>query len=297
MSPYSKKPSSHRTKTASANVGQLDAEQVITTHTPSRGKYLRQVIHDLNNFLMVLQIRCEQLEGFVRDNYEAQKQLILVQENITMISDIVDELSDNEIVMIKDVQMSPQGFFQYLGTQVESLRLVCRDVAELRLLDTDRKTGMPVHHPDFGHITLAYEAKNARISFHEKLLRRMLMQLIRNVIETAPVEQIGLGLPDEHGNPPARLFVTFQLELKDTNICLHMTDTGPGIAKQHISQIFEEGFTTKSGENRGFGLSTAKNYVELWNGRLELIRSISAQDSNDSTGTHFRISFPLGYDL
>ncbi len=59
---------------------------------------------------MVLQIRCEQLEGFVRENYEAQKQLVLVQENITMISDIVDELSDNEIVMIKDVQMSPQGF-------------------------------------------------------------------------------------------------------------------------------------------------------------------------------------------
>ena len=65
---------------------------------------------------MVLQIRCEQLEGFVRENYEAQKQLVLVQENITMISDIVDELSDNEIGMIKDVQMSPQGFFQYLDT-------------------------------------------------------------------------------------------------------------------------------------------------------------------------------------
>ena len=108
---------------------------------------------------MVLQIRCEQLEGFVRENYEAQKQLVLVQENITMISDIVDELSDNEIVMIKDVQMSPQGFFQYLGTQIDSLRLVCREVAELRLLDIDRETTMPVHHPGYGHIALADESK------------------------------------------------------------------------------------------------------------------------------------------
>ena len=297
MPPYTKKPASHRTKKADTNLGHLDPEQVVASRTPSRGKYLRQIVHDLNNFLMVLQIRCEQLEGFVRENYEAQKQLVLVQENITMISDIVDELSDNEIVMIKDVQMSPQGFFQYLGTQIDSLRLVCREVAELRLLDTDRKTTMPVHHPGYGHIALADESKNARISFHEKLLRRVLMQLIRNVIETAPVEQIGLRQSDEQGNLPARLFVSFQLELTDTHLNLHITDTGPGIAKQHISQIFEEGFTTKAGENRGFGLSTAKNYVELWNGRLELVRSISAQDSDDSTGTHFRISFPLSYEV
>ena len=44
--------------------------------------------------------------------------------------------------------MSPQGFFQYLGTQIDSLRLVCREVAKLRLLDTDRKTTMLVHHPE-----------------------------------------------------------------------------------------------------------------------------------------------------
>ena len=124
MPPYTKKPASHRTKKADTNLRHLGPEQVVASRTPSRGKYLRQIVHDLNNFLMVLQIRCEQLEGFVRENYEAQKQLVLVQENITMISDIVDELSDNEIVMIKDVQMSPQGFFQYLGTQIDSLRLV-----------------------------------------------------------------------------------------------------------------------------------------------------------------------------
>ena len=297
MPPYTKNPHLIAQKKADTNLGHLGPEQVVASRTPSRGKYLRQIVHDLNNFLMVLQIRCEQLEGFVRENYEAQKQLVLVQENITMISDIVDELSDNEIVMIKDVQMSPQGFFQYLGTQIDSLRLVCREVAELRLLDTDRKTTMPVRHPDYGHIALADESKNARISFHEKLLRRVLMQLIRNVIETAPVEQIGLRQSDEQGNLPARLFVSFQLELTDTHLNLHITDTGPGIAKQHISQIFEEGFTTKAGENRGFGLLTAKNYVELWNGRLELVRSISAQDSDDSTGTHFQISSPLSYEV
>ena len=95
MPPYTKKPASHRTRKADTNLGHLDPKKVVAFRTTSRGKYLRQIVHDLNNFLMVLQIRCEQLEGFVRENNEAQKQLVLVNENITMISNIVDELSDN----------------------------------------------------------------------------------------------------------------------------------------------------------------------------------------------------------
>ena len=80
MPPYTKKPASHRTRKADTNLGHLDHEKVVASHTPSRGKYLRQIVHDLNNFLMIQQIRCEQLEGFVRENYEAQKQLVLVKE-------------------------------------------------------------------------------------------------------------------------------------------------------------------------------------------------------------------------
>ena len=68
----------------------IDAARTHAAKLPATGNYLRQVIHDLNNFLMVLHIRCDQLESFVMDNYEARKQLVLVQENITMISDIVD---------------------------------------------------------------------------------------------------------------------------------------------------------------------------------------------------------------
>jgi len=276
---------------------QADLVRSYTSNLPTTGNYLRQIIHDLNNFLMVLHIRCDQLESLVTDNYEARKQLVLVQENITMISDIVDELSDNEIMLVKDVQMSPQGFFQYLGTQIDSLKLVCRDVAELYLADTDRKSSLPINHPNFGSNLERQDSKSERISFHEKLLRRVFMQLLRNVIQTASVELIGLNQPDEQGNFPAKLLVTSQLELSDTHLYLHIIDTGPGIPKQHMNEIFHEGFTTKSGENRGYGLSTSKNYVELWRGRLELIGSKTATQSVRSSGTHFRISFPLSYDV
>ena len=275
----------------------IDAARTHAAKLPATGNYLRQVIHDLNNFLMVLHIRCDQLESFVMDNYGARKQLVLVQENITMISDIVDELSYNEIMLVKDVQMSPQGFFQYLNTQVESLKLICRDVAELYLIDTDRKSALSINHPNFGSHLDSIQPKSARISFHEKLLRRVFMQLLRNVIETAPVENLGLNQPDADGSFPAKLSVTFQLELSDTHLFLHIIDTGPGIHPQHIGNIFHEGFTTKTGENRGIGLSTAKNYVELWHGQLKLIRSTMITETSHTSGTHFRISFPLSYEI
>ena len=64
-----------------------------------------------------------------------------------------------------------------------------------------------------------------------------------------------------------------------------MTDTGSGIAAEHLPHIFEPFFTTKDvGKGTGLGLATSYGIVQQHGGRIEV-------DSRVDHGTTFRVFF------
>jgi signal transduction histidine kinase/ligand-binding sensor domain-containing protein/DNA-binding response OmpR family regulator len=79
----------------------------------------------------------------------------------------------------------------------------------------------------------------------------------------------------------------------DTNhVKITISDSGIGIPKEKISKIFDrfyqvDGSHTREQEGTGIGLSLTKELVELHNGKIEV-------ESEESKGTTFTISFPLG---
>ncbi|MEO6222737.1 MAG: ATP-binding protein [Vicinamibacterales bacterium] len=69
--------------------------------------------------------------------------------------------------------------------------------------------------------------------------------------------------------------------------CISVTDTGSGIAAEHLPHIFEPFFTTKEmGEGTGLGLATSYAVVQQHGGRIEV-------DTEVGKGSTFHIYLPV----
>jgi signal transduction histidine kinase len=75
--------------------------------------------------------------------------------------------------------------------------------------------------------------------------------------------------------------------IEEKNVLIDITDTGKGIARNHIADVFKPGFTTKK-RGWGLGLSLSKRIIEQYHkGKLFV------KWSEQGKGTTFRIILPL----
>jgi signal transduction histidine kinase len=81
--------------------------------------------------------------------------------------------------------------------------------------------------------------------------------------------------------------ISITAEKNELNLLIDITDTGKGIAKNHINNVFKPGFTTKK-RGWGLGLSLSKRIIEQYHkGKLFV------KWSEVGKGTTFRIILPL----
>lgn len=106
-----------------------------------------------------------------------------------------------------------------------------------------------------------------------ELLQFVVSALMRNAVESLrnEVGHVTILLK----NRSDRHVVQFQIQ-----------DTGDGIPEYLQPRLFEPFFTTKNG-HQGLSLSRIKRYVELHNGKIELL-------SSGPKGTSFLLEFPVG---
>lgn len=80
--------------------------------------------------------------------------------------------------------------------------------------------------------------------------------------------------------------ITVRTGAEDDHIWVEVSDTGKGIAPEHVNKIFDPFFTTKPvGKGTGLGLSVSYNIIKKHNGEFRL-------DSRVGVGTTFRIVLP-----
>jgi PAS domain S-box-containing protein len=73
----------------------------------------------------------------------------------------------------------------------------------------------------------------------------------------------------------------------EESVCVEVSDTGKGIAPEHLNRIFEPFFTTKPvGKGTGLGLSLSYSIVQRHHGRIEV-------DSQPGRGSTFRVVLPI----
>ena len=81
--------------------------------------------------------------------------------------------------------------------------------------------------------------------------------------------------------------ITIRTRVHEKKVRLEFSDTGRGIALEHVARIFDPGFTTKgSGVGTGLGLSIVSQIVADHHGTIEVA-------STPGTGTTFTILLPV----
>lgn len=90
-----------------------------------------------------------------------------------------------------------------------------------------------------------------------------------------------------HGTITIRTRTATAAELGFPAVIVEISDTGKGIAPEHLGRIFDPGFTTKGvGVGTGLGLAICYRIVNAHHGKIEA-------DSTPGRGTTFRIMLPL----
>ena len=81
--------------------------------------------------------------------------------------------------------------------------------------------------------------------------------------------------------------ITLRTHTREDHVVVQVSDTGCGIAPEHLSKIFDPFFTTKKqGDGTGLGLSVSYGIVREHNGTIQ-VRSLPGQ------GATFSVSLPL----
>ena len=124
------------------------------------------------------------------------------------------------------------------------------------------------------NISIKYnvEPENTEIEADKKLLEQVIINLIKNAIES---------FEGNEGNEENKINL-FAQRNPENRIEIKITDNGKGIDDEDIDQIFMPFFTTKE-QGSGIGLSLARQIIRLHGGK------ISVQSTID-TGTTFTIT-------
>ena len=144
---------------------------------------------------------------------------------------------------------------------------------------------------------------NAAVSALGGMLQRLIGKDVLLEVRSAPVpalvnadpgliDQVLLNLAvNARGAMPAggqlTIGVTVVNRHADSFACISVTDTGSGIAAEHLPHIFEPFFTTKEkGEGTGLGLATSYAVVQQHGGRIDV-------ETEVGRGSTFRVYLPL----
>lgn len=120
-------------------------------------------------------------------------------------------------------------------------------------------------------------------------------QVVKNFGPLPPIEcmpsqlnQVFLNLLVNAGQAIAEHgVITVATSRAGEEICVSISDTGVGIAPEHLQRIFDPFFTTKPvGKGTGLGLALSYSIIQKHHGRVEV-------DSKVGVGTQFRLFLPV----
>lgn len=200
----------------------------------SRGKMARDIAHEINNYLAVLQGNLELLPMFMakNDTAKCEQKLNVMKDTVTKISNFTDGLTqfsdENSEFAKEDLNQLVENLIAFLKPQNKYDEI---------LIGTNLSDNLPLVEIDASQIQL------------------LLVNLVSNAAEAL------------HNFDGTRwIIISTSIDEYGENVYLKVSDSGPGVPQEMIPNLFVKRFSTHRGN--GLGLITCKNAVDNHKGEM-----------------------------
>jgi PAS domain S-box-containing protein len=219
----------------------------------SRGKMARDIAHEINNYLAVLQGNLELLPMILEkgDNEKILKKIGVMRETVGKISNFTDGLTQ---FSDEDSEFRKEDLNQLVENLVAFLKPQNR--FDEILIGTNLADNLPLVEIDASQIQL------------------LLVNLIYNAAES---------LANFDGT--RWIIISTSLDESSGNVCLKVADSGNGVSPENIGRLFVSRFSGRKGGN-GLGLITCKNIVDNHRGEI-------SYHSGDESKAIFIVKIPI----
>jgi HD-like signal output (HDOD) protein/signal transduction histidine kinase len=212
----------------------------------------RRVVHEVNNPLSIIKNYLSVLDSKLERQEPVAGELSILHEEIDRVGQLVNSLTEVQ-------PRVESGASADVGKVVEDV---------LRLF---RATDFV---PPNVEIVVSMSMEAGRIEGDPDILKQILVNLVKNAIEALAATGGRIEIANRgHVNRERRLYLE-----------LVVSDTGPGLSREVLANLFSAVKSTKEGPHHGLGLSIVHSLVKKLNGHIAC--------RSGKTGTSFEILLP-----
>jgi signal transduction histidine kinase len=217
----------------------------------------RRVVHEVNNPLSIIKNYLSVLDSKLERQEPVAGELSILNEEIDRVGQLVNSLTE----------------VQPGAAALRADGVVSADVAKV-VEDVLRLFRATDFVPPNVEIVISMAPESGRVEGDPDILKQILVNLVKNAIEALAATGGRIEIANRgHVNRERKLYLE-----------LVVSDTGPGLSREVLANLFSAVKSTKDGPHHGLGLSIVHSLVKKLNGHIAC--------RSGKTGTSFEILLP-----
>lgn len=190
------------------------------------GRFARSIVHDLKNPLNIISITAEIADLETTTPAIREQSMVRIRQQVDRISELINEILDFTQASHSTFVLAPADYAQFVAKLVEEIR----PEAALKGVSVEVENSPPT----------------VEVLLNPKRLRRVFYNLVHNATDAMPAG--------------GRIFLRFRADEKE--VVTEVEDSGPGIAPEIATQLFEAFATHGKAHGTGLGLSICKRIID-----------------------------------
>jgi len=228
----------------------------------------------LTTIAQTLAVHADDFAGYVQSDPKALHLPHLLQELSEKITSEFQDISD-EVVSLKSqldhVESIVRAQQNYSKTKTLTQTVSCGE-----LIDDAIRVCVPTATQNGIGTVIDVCPNMPTLMTDSHAVLQILVNLINNALH---------AMHEHPSDTTHQLNIRAQIDKVDETVCFSVQDTGSGIPKENLTQIFQHGFTTRS-NGHGFGLHSSANAAQTLGG------SLTASSEGRGFGATFTLKLP-----